>query len=426
MSFKPKLLFLATNPYQSNGYARIANILANHLAKKYEVYYFGFSNFGDHKIDRYVDESIVLIDSIKEEGLVNDKENFGINIIESYIKKIKPDIFFIYNDIVVICRHLNVLVKMKAEFSATSQKSDIDEKDNFDVNKMKVVNYLDLVYDYENPEYINHVNNHVDEIITFSKHWKSNLMDMGISENKISILHHGFDKITFKRVDKKVSRKEFGFNEDDFIILNTNRNSYRKAQDITISAFIQFLKMASFDERIKLVLHCDLNSNSGYNIKNVLKTECMKHKVNYDYVANNFIHSFSVSKSVKMSDERINLLYNACDVGINTCVGEGFGLCNLEHASLGKPQIVSNLGGLKDIFENWKQHFTINPSAEYNISSHIDDHNGTIYICSAFDFAVKLNTMFNNYSKYEVIANECAEYIHANYDWDFILDNWKF
>ncbi len=421
MSHRPKLLFLATYPYQSNGYARIANILSNHLAKKYEVFYFGFSNFGDHKIERYVDESIVLIDSIKEEGLVNNKENFGVNIIESYINKIKPDIFFIYNDIVVICRHLNILAKMKDSVLSNF----IDDKD-FNVNNMKVVTYLDLVYDYENPVYVNHVNNHVDEIITFSKHWKNNLIDMGIPQNKISVLHHGFDKNIFKRIDTKLTRKQFGFSENDFLILNSNRNSYRKAQDITISAFLQFLKMSNFDERIKLVLHCDLDSNSGYNIFNILKTECMKHKVNYDYVANNFIHSFSVNGVTKMSDERINLLYNACDVGINTCIGEGFGLCNLEHASLGKPQIVSNVGGLKDIFENWKQHFTINPSAEYNISSHIDDHNGTIYICSSFDFAVRLNSMFNNYSKYEAIANECSQYIHENYDWDFILSNWKF
>jgi glycosyltransferase involved in cell wall biosynthesis len=414
MSAKPKLLFLATNPYQSNGYARIANILANHLTKKYEVYYFGFSNFGDHKIDRHVDESIIHIDSVKEEGLVNGRENFGVTIIESYINKIKPDIFFIYNDIVVICRHLNVIAKMKST-----------PNPEFDVTKMKVVNYLDLVYDFENPVYIEHVNNHVHEIIAFSKHWKNNLMDMGISEKKISILHHGFDKETFKRVDKKLARKEFNFKDDDFIILNANRNSYRKAQDITIAAFLQFLKMANFDKRIKLLFHCDLDCVSGYNIKNVLKTECMKFKLDFDYISNNFVHSFSTNFSTKMSDERINMLYNACDVGINTCIGEGFGLCNLEHASLGKPQVVSNVGGLKDIFESCPS-FTINPVAQYNIPSHTDDHNGTVYVCSSLDFANRIYDMFINYTKYDVLAERCSEHIHKNYDWDFILDNWNF
>jgi hypothetical protein len=44
------------------------------------------------------------------------------------------------------------------------------------------------------------------------------------------------------------------------------------------------------------------------------------------------------------NDDAINRLYNTADFGINTSDGEGFGLCQLEHAQTGAPQIVTDVG----------------------------------------------------------------------------------
>jgi D-inositol-3-phosphate glycosyltransferase len=40
------------------------------------------------------------------------------------------------------------------------------------------------------------------------------------------------------------------------------------------------------------------------------------------------------------NDSELNLLYNACDVGINTSMGEGWGLASSEHGAAGAAQIV--------------------------------------------------------------------------------------
>jgi hypothetical protein len=45
-----------------------------------------------------------------------------------------------------------------------------------------------------------------------------------------------------------------------------------------------------------------------------------------------------------LSDESINHIYNACDYGVNTSNGEGFGLCQLEHLATGAIQIVVDVG----------------------------------------------------------------------------------
>ena len=41
-----------------------------------------------------------------------------------------------------------------------------------------------------------------------------------------------------------------------------------------------------------------------------------------------------------VGDDELNLLYNACDVGINTAMGEGWGLVSCEHGAAGAAQIV--------------------------------------------------------------------------------------
>ena len=45
----------------------------------------------------------------------------------------------------------------------------------------------------------------------------------------------------------------------------------------------------------------------------------------------------NMSKEVPAdSVERLNLIYNACEVGINTSTGEGWGLVSFEHAQLAR------------------------------------------------------------------------------------------
>ena len=398
-----KILFIATYPTQSNGYARVGNILSNYLAENYEVFYFGFSNYPGTNIERYIHPSIRLIDVIQEEEKRGFSDNFGVDIIEEFILSIKPDIVLLYNDIIVSCRHFNIFNRIK------------------DSHSFKVINYLDLVYDFENPVFVNHVDKSTDGIIVFSQHWKNNLIRMGISHNKISILKHGFDTQLFKKISIYDARNLLQLNEDDFIFLNTNRNSYRKAQDITISAFLLFLKRVNFNEKCKLILHCDMESKSGYNIRNIITTECIKHGIDYVYIMDKFIHTMG---PMRLSDEKINLLYNACNVGLNTCIGEGFGLCNLELASIGKPQVMSNVGGLKDIFQQYPE-LCIEPVAEFNIPEHTDGHNGIAYVCRASDFADRMYDMYMNYDKYLNIASKCRDYIRQEFNWEKILNGFN-
>ena len=101
-----RILFFATYPTQSTGYARIGNILANHLAARHEVHYLGISNFTDQALGRSVNPEVRLIDALAERA-AGSTELYGVDVICGIIKRIKPDLVFIYNDVIVINRILN-------------------------------------------------------------------------------------------------------------------------------------------------------------------------------------------------------------------------------------------------------------------------------------------------------------------------------
>lgn len=65
---------------------------------------------------------------------------------------------------------------------------------------------------------------------------------------------------------------------------------------------------------------------SGYDIINQVKINCIKYNLDYETIVNNHIFISNSTSTTYISDQMLNDLYNCCDIGINTCVGEGFGL----------------------------------------------------------------------------------------------------
>lgn len=403
-----KILFYATYPNIATGYSRIGNILTNYLAEKgHDVYYFGISNFKTNTVDRYIHPNIKLIDALEEEKKLNSNELYGVNTICDFVLKINPDIVFLYNDLIVISRIFNNF-------------HDVGIVKNF-----KIITYLDLVYPYEKIRLINHINSYSDAILVFSDYWKNNLISMGIDENKIGILYHGFDDENFFEIENSDAKKYFNFEPDDFLILNTNRNSYRKAIDKTIDAFIKFLRLKNMNPKIKLFLNMDIQKNenssmvsSSCDVLNYIKISCLENNLDFQHVLNKYIF---VGQKDKLTDQELNKLYNACDIGLNTCLGEGFGLCNLEHAGVGKPQIISNVGGLSDIFKS-DYSFPINPTEKIYVGNELDYHGGYLELCPVSEFVNGLDTYYNNRVLANEHGNKSMEIIRKKYNWKKILD----
>ena len=395
-----RILFFATYPTQPTGYARIANILTNHLAEiGHEVHYLGISNFKNSAIERDIHPFIQLIDAL-EVRPTGSQELYGVDIICAQIKAIQPDLVLIYNDVIVINRLLNEFINTQI------------------VKNFKLCIYMDLVYEYQRLLYFQNIQLWADQVLVFSECWQQNLLKIGFAAEKIAVLPHGYDPTLFQELDSATAKQAFGFAPDDFIILNTNRNAYRKAHDITIEAFILFLQKNAYNTKLKLFLNLLTTSPQGYNIIELIKVICLKNAADFETVVTK--HIFIRPSDVYLTDEKLNVLYNACDVGLNTCLGEGFGLCNLEHACIGKPQIISQVGALADIFTN-DYATLIAPKVSLYLSPLSEDHQGYTHICLAEDFAAAMDKYYQDPQLAAAHGKLAQEVLKEKYEWSGIL-----
>ena len=402
------ILFVGTVPDIAIGYSKVASFITNTLAEmdSVKVVHFGFSRFdGSERLQRYAHPNITVIDVVKEEmsRYPTSFDLYGTNIFIDTLTSVNPNLVFFYNDIIVISRLMNKLV----EYHKTHSK------------RYKYYTYLDLVYDYERPEFLNHVIRNSDKMILFTDYWRDHLVSMKFPKEKMSVLYHTYDKVFLKDVvDTAEAKRKLGVPADSFIILNANRNTYRKAIDITIAAFLMFLKEHAMDPKLFLFLHMSMNEMTGYKIHSVIHTECIRLGLDYDTVVQK--HILTMGDNRKLSDEEMTNLYYAADVGINTCIGEGFGLCNMEHGIMGKPQIVSNVGAFKDIFQHLTADTCIKPRTSYHISNQNDEHNGIVYVCDAADVAASLKKVYGNYAHYVEQFAEFSRYAKEKYAVDVV------
>jgi glycosyltransferase involved in cell wall biosynthesis len=359
-----KIILYATYPTLSTGYARIANRIGNYLANipGVDITHVGFEKYEGVTIsDRFVDPRIRLIDVASRIDPAVDR--FGTTLIKDVVEKeVRPDLVLIYNDAVVTSQMLNNFMTKDRPF--------------------KIVSYLDLVYEWECLEFLRHIDRWSDRIFVFSRFWKRHLIDdLKFDARKIGVFEHGFDADIFRPMDRAEARRALGLPpQNGYLVLNTNRNSYRKGLDVTIGGFLRFWKAAGRPDDVHLVLNCRLDVTDGFDIPNLVKIECLKLGLDECRVLDHHVLTLG-DRSGLLTEAALNALYNACDVGLNTCVGEGFGLCNLEGAGLGIPQIVSDVGGLHDIFEGIRECRLLPARRAMYLARGIDSHGGEIRVC---------------------------------------------
>ena len=319
-----KLLFISTHINQTTGYSKVSYEILKALSRtKHTVTHFGFQKSNNQNIfnNRKIPGNVKIVDVSSH--FPTDPFNFGYELINSIINNEDPDIILIYNDAQIICNFL--------------EKIDI---------KRNVVAYLDQVYENQNKRFIDIINNRCKHIFTFSSTWDANLKKYNNINVPSSVVKHGVNKNDFKIIDRDQYRKVLGLPENSTIFLNMNRNTSRKRIDITIMAFARLFKKQP-EKNFHLLLVCDSKGSQegGWNLEDIIRHQSYKLDINYEKFNSRI---FFVENFNKMSDSDINIIYNVSDIGLNSCTGEGVGLCNLEHGSLGKPQITTSVGGLVD------------------------------------------------------------------------------
>jgi len=116
-----------------------------------------------------------------------------------------------------------------------------------------------------------------------------------------------------------------------------------------------------------------------------------------------------------VSVETLNNIYNACDVGVNTCKGEGWGLVNFEHAACRVAQVVPNHTSCKEIFEGYGRlircdHVDVDVNYAREMPCPSSDHLAEI-----------LTDLYENREKLDATAELCHTRVtDKQFNWDTI------
>ena len=167
----------------------------------------------------------------------------------------------------------------------------------------------------------------------------------GVASDKFFPLAGGSDvageSIPWRRREaRRLMKLDDAEHLDAFIVLNANRNMPRKRIDLTMQGFAQFAR--DKPANVKLYLHM-ATEDTGWNVLILAKR--------YG-IFDRLIMTQADNTRPTFSDEQLNSLYNACDVGITTVTGEAWGMVGFEHAATRAAQIVPRHTSLADLWED--------------------------------------------------------------------------
>lgn len=181
-------------------------------------------------------------------------------------------------------------------------------------------------------------------------------LDSGTQLPALKVIPHGIDSSVFHplRSDDEDSfaaaraaarQQLFGdaVGPDTFIVLNANRNQPNKRIDLTVEGFARFAD--NKPPGVMLYLHMG-------TARPALDSEPLIDRLNLRHRLLTATPDAQQLKHPQLTSERLNLIYNACDVGINTSEGEGWGLIAFEHGATGAAQIVPDHSACRELWQD--------------------------------------------------------------------------
>jgi glycosyltransferase involved in cell wall biosynthesis len=380
------------------GFARVAHAILGQLADQFEFHHLGISYHGPRLLQPWK-----IYPTPPENGV------YPFDFAEQLITEIDPDLVFIINDIWII----NIFAERLKKIAPL----------------VPIVCYTPVDTDPLEPEMVVPLFLNVDHIVTYTNFGKSWILtaahnayrETGISMARpVGVIPHGVDRDVFRPItenaDPRARRRtarEMLFPDhpslhDAFIVLNANRNQPRKRIDLTIELFAIFAR--DKPPNVRLYLHMAREDIAGWHILTLARR--------YG-VLDRLIVPSSGEWAPSVSPSMLNVIYNACEVGLNTCTAEGWGLVAFEHAAAGGAQL---LPGHTTQVELWSGAAELMPPCFMTVTERTL---GNAYYISPDDGASRLNNLYQDREKLETVASACYVRATSNeLNWGVIAESW--
>lgn len=377
---KPKILWCG-DAVAMTGFARVTENVVTRLDDNFEIVLLANNWWGDptdfqQRFRMYPSSNRF------------QQEPFGVERIREIVEREKPDIVFTINDVWIINNQYNQI------------------KDLHEQKKFKFVGYAPMD-SYNWLGSLSDTANSWDAVISYTEFGAYEFVKGGI-QKPIAVIPHGVTPGQFYPKSKAEARKRLGLSDDIFIVFNGNRNQFRKRIDITISAFAKFAKDRPDTQ---LYLHMGLK-DQGWDIMQVFGREMTKQGLDPN---GRIIMTTNTNSPPNVEVDLLNDIYNAVDIGVNTCKGEGWGLVNFEHAACRVAQVVPDHTSCKEIFEGYGKlircdHVDVDVNMAREMPCPSDDHLAEIF-----------TELYEDRNELNRVAEACYQRAtDAQFSWDTV------
>jgi len=380
MSKKPKLLWCG-DIVAMTGFSRVTENVLSRIRDKYEILVLGNNWWGDPCEQQKHYKMFPSSNRFQQAP-------FGEERLREIVEHEKPDIVFTINDMWIINEQYRRIQDLHQQ------------------KKFKFVGYAPMD-SYNWIGCLADTANEWDAVISYTEFGAYEFIKGGIKK-PVAVIPHGVTPGQFKPLNKSECRKQLGLTDDTFIVFNGNRNQFRKRIDITIRAFADF---AIDKPDARLYLHMGLK-DQGWDVMDVFGREMTRVGLDPN---NRIIMTSPTAHPPNVPVEILNTIYNAVDVGVNTCKGEGWGLVNFEHAACRVAQVVPDHTSCKEIFDGYGK---LIPNEHVDVDMNFARE---LPCPSPRGLTDILNELYENRDELDRVANACYKRAtQKKFDWDTV------
>ena len=232
----------------------------------------------------------------------------------------------------------------------------------------RFVAYIPLDGNVTNPELVKPLAL-FDDVVVYTQ-WAADQLQNAFKQSddtfpKVDVIGHGVNVSAFHPVEglvnsgfdpvKRTAVKASVFSnlddiESSFIVLNPSRPADRKHVDLTILSFAEFCR--DKPDNVKLCLHNAIqDQRSDEGVASAIRQSGVQDRIIWNPFG---------QQTGPVSDEQLNRLYQACDLGLNSSSGEGWGLVSFEHAATGAAQMVPDHSACGSLWQGYAQMIGVN------------------------------------------------------------------
>lgn len=378
---KAKILWVS-DLVTPTGFSRVSHSIIDNLKDKYDIIGLGVNYRGDPHNHNFPIYPASLGGRI-----------FGEDRLASILNNTDVDILFMLNDSWIINNYLATIKKeVKKKFP-------------------KIVVYFPVDSENHDPDWYTNFDI-VSKAVTYTEFGRVVVNDPQCAEKlPLEVIPHGVNnQIFYKKYTNRRDAKKAIFgntkNPDSFIFLNANRNQPRKRLDITLEGFKLFCEGK---DDVFIHMHCGARDSH---------IDVPKLSIRYGIDKHLILTNLAVGVQT-VPDAVLNDIYNAADVGLNTSMGEGWGLTSIEHAMTGAPQIVPDHSACAEVFLD-------SGLLVPTITSFTFDNTMTIgKLISPEALASKMELIYNDKVLYKKLSDaSLAKFSDPRFSWEEIAKQW--